>query len=79
MRLLNRLADPDEGVVRMHGDDVRAVDVLALRRRDGSFVSNPEPDVTLEPGTTLIAIGTQEQLSALEGLLDGLGDAREGP
>ncbi len=53
--------------------------VLALRRRDGSFVSNPEPDVTLEPGTTLIAIGTQEQLSALEGLLDGLGDAREGP
>ena len=53
--------------------------MFALRRRDGSFVSNPEPDVTLEPGTTLIAIGTQEQLSALEGLLDGLGDAREGP
>jgi putative ABC transport system ATP-binding protein len=33
LRLLNRLADPDEGVVRMNDDDVRALDVLALRRR----------------------------------------------
>jgi putative ABC transport system ATP-binding protein len=33
LRLLNRLADPDEGVVRMDGDDVRSQDVLALRRR----------------------------------------------
>jgi putative ABC transport system ATP-binding protein len=33
LRLLNRLADPDEGVVRMDGEDVRAQDVLALRRR----------------------------------------------
>jgi putative ABC transport system ATP-binding protein len=33
LRLLNRLADPDEGVVRMGGEDVRSLDVLALRRR----------------------------------------------
>lgn len=33
LRLLNRLADPDEGVVRMDGDDVRSLDVLDLRRR----------------------------------------------
>jgi putative ABC transport system ATP-binding protein len=33
LRLLNRLADPDEGVVRMDGEDVRSQDVLALRRR----------------------------------------------
>jgi putative ABC transport system ATP-binding protein len=33
LRLLNRLADPDEGVVRMDGEDVRHQDVLALRRR----------------------------------------------
>ena len=32
LRLLNRLADPDEGVVRMHGEDVRGRDVLELRR-----------------------------------------------
>src|SRR3954468_19879670 len=33
LRLLNRLADPDEGVVRIDGEDVRGQDVLALRRR----------------------------------------------
>jgi putative ABC transport system ATP-binding protein len=33
LRLLNRLAEPDAGVVRMHGEDVRAADVLELRRR----------------------------------------------
>jgi voltage-gated potassium channel len=43
--------------------------VLAVRRGDGSFVSNPRPDVLLEPGTTLIAIGTGEQLKALGRLL----------
>jgi putative ABC transport system ATP-binding protein len=33
LRLLNRLADPDDGVVRMDGKDVRSEDVLELRRR----------------------------------------------
>jgi putative ABC transport system ATP-binding protein len=32
LRLLNRLADPDAGVVRYRGDDVREHDVLELRR-----------------------------------------------
>lgn len=32
LRLLNRLADPDCGVVRYRGDDVRDLDPLALRR-----------------------------------------------
>ena len=33
LRLLNRLEDPDEGVVLLDGTDVREYDVLALRRR----------------------------------------------
>jgi putative ABC transport system ATP-binding protein len=33
LRLLNRLADPDRGVVRFHGNDVRELDALELRRR----------------------------------------------
>jgi voltage-gated potassium channel len=45
--------------------------VLAVRRGDGTFVSIPGPEVALEPGTTLIAIGTGPQLVALESLLDG--------
>jgi putative ABC transport system ATP-binding protein len=43
LRLLNRLADPDEGVVRMHGEDVRAIDVLALRRRAMLVPQLPAP------------------------------------
>lgn len=33
LRLLNRLADPAEGRVLLHGEDVRSLDPLALRRR----------------------------------------------
>jgi putative ABC transport system ATP-binding protein len=35
LRLLDRLADPDSGVVRYFGDDVRERDPLALRREVG--------------------------------------------
>jgi putative ABC transport system ATP-binding protein len=43
LRLLNRLADPDSGVVRMHGEDVRADDVLELRRRAVLVPQLPAP------------------------------------
>ena len=43
LRLLNRLADPDDGVVRMHGDDVRDRDVLELRRRAVLVPQLPAP------------------------------------
>jgi voltage-gated potassium channel len=39
--------------------------VLALRTPDGAFVSNPSADEPLRGGSTLIAIGTEEQLAAL--------------
>jgi voltage-gated potassium channel len=44
--------------------------VLAVRRADGTFDSIPGPEVRLEPGTTLIAIGTGDQLAALAHLLE---------
>jgi voltage-gated potassium channel len=43
--------------------------VLAVRQPDGSFVSNPKPEVMLTPGTILIAIGTSEQLRSLGRML----------
>ena len=43
LRLLNRLADPDEGVVRMDGEDVRSRDVLELRRRAALVPQLPAP------------------------------------
>jgi putative ABC transport system ATP-binding protein len=41
--LLNRLADPDDGTVRMHGLDVRDRDVLELRRRAVLVPQLPAP------------------------------------
>lgn len=43
LRLLNRLADPSSGVVRMDGEDVRSLDVLELRRRAVLVPQLPAP------------------------------------
>jgi putative ABC transport system ATP-binding protein len=43
LRLLNRLADPDAGSVRFHGDDVRGLDPLELRRRAVLVPQLPAP------------------------------------
>ena len=43
--------------------------VLALRHPDGMFTTNPAPETVLAAGQVLIAVGTAEQLGALEGLL----------
>jgi putative ABC transport system ATP-binding protein len=53
LRLLNRLADPDQGVVRIDGDDVRSLDVLALRRRAVLVPQLPAP----MPGTVRENVG----------------------
>ena len=43
LRLLCRLADADEGVVRFEGSDVRALDPLELRRRACLVPQLPAP------------------------------------
>ncbi len=40
--------------------------VVALRKADGSFDTTPDPDAALDPGDVLIAVGTEEELKALE-------------
>ena len=40
--------------------------VLALRGRDGTFLANPPMQTPIDAGYVLIAIGTQQQLSALQ-------------
>ena len=35
LRLINRLIEPTEGIVRVEGEDVRAIDAVGLRRRIG--------------------------------------------
>ncbi|HET9080242.1 MAG TPA: TrkA C-terminal domain-containing protein, partial [Trebonia sp.] len=40
--------------------------ILALRGGDGTFLTNPPMRTTVEAGYVLIAIGTRQQLSALQ-------------
>ena len=42
--------------------------VIALRRRDGSFEATPNPDVVLDVGDVIIAVGTDGELESLEKL-----------
>jgi voltage-gated potassium channel len=42
--------------------------VVAMRKADGSFDTTPDPDVEIEPGDVLIAVGTEQELRALEEL-----------
>jgi len=42
--------------------------IVALRKRDGSFDTTPEPDAALEVGDVMIAAGTPEELRRLEEL-----------
>ena len=39
--------------------------MLAIRRPDGQFVTNPSPEDSIESGDVLITIGTDAQLEAL--------------
>ncbi|HEX6931270.1 MAG TPA: potassium channel protein [Streptosporangiaceae bacterium] len=47
--------------------------VLALRDHDGQFAANPPPHTPLAAGDVLIAIGTEQQLSALQRVAHGPG------
>jgi voltage-gated potassium channel len=43
--------------------------IIALRKRDGSFDTTPDPDAVLDAGDVLIAVGTAEELRRLEELV----------
>jgi voltage-gated potassium channel len=42
--------------------------IVALRKRDGAFDTTPTPDVRLEIGDVMIAVGTPDELRSLEEL-----------
>ena len=68
LRLLNRLDDPDDGVVLLDGVDVRSQDVLALRRRVQYVGQVP---VTF-PGTVAGNVGGTDE-AATSALLERVG------
>ena len=42
--------------------------IVALRKRDGTFDTTPEPDVRIDPGDVLVGVGTADELRRLEDL-----------
>jgi len=42
--------------------------IVALRKRDGTFDTTPEPDELLEPGDVIVGVGTTDELRRLEDL-----------
>jgi voltage-gated potassium channel len=42
--------------------------IVALRKRDGTFDTTPEPEAVLEPGDVIVGVGTSEELRRLEDL-----------
>jgi voltage-gated potassium channel len=42
--------------------------VIALRKRDGTFDTTPEPDTSIEVGDVLIGVGSPDEIRALEDL-----------
>jgi voltage-gated potassium channel len=42
--------------------------IVALRKKDGTFDTTPEPDETLEPGEVIVGVGTTDELRRLEDL-----------
>ncbi len=54
-----------------HLRDVTGALVLAIRRPDGGFVTNPTPRSTIEAGDVLISVGTVEQLESLARFASG--------
>ena len=55
-----------------HVRDETGALVLALRRADGSFLTNPDPETTVEVGQILIVVGTADQLVRLRALAAGV-------
>ena len=43
--------------------------IIALRKRDGTFDTTPDPEAVLEVGDVMIAVGTAEELRKLEALV----------
>jgi voltage-gated potassium channel len=42
--------------------------VVALRKKDGTFDTTPEPEALLEPGDVIVGVGTSDELRKLEDL-----------
>ena len=65
-------ADSSLAGITLRDADLRkttGVLILAMRRVDGSFTTNPDPDTVIEPHEVLIAVGTDDDIARLDDLI----------
>ncbi len=58
-----------QSIADLHVRERTGALIIALRRHDGSFDTTPDPEVVLEAGDVMIAVGTAEELRRLEELV----------
>jgi voltage-gated potassium channel len=62
-------SEPDgKSIKDLHIRERTGALIIALRKRDGTFDTTPNPEVVLEAGDVMITVGTQTELRALEEL-----------
>jgi voltage-gated potassium channel len=65
-----------DGTSSQTGQSIKQLDIrgqtgaliIALRKRDGTFDTTPNPDVVLDAGDVMICVGTPAELTLLEEL-----------
>jgi voltage-gated potassium channel len=57
-----------ESIRELRVREVTGAMIVALRKRDGTFDTTPDPDATLDVGDVIIAAGTPDELRRLEEL-----------
>jgi voltage-gated potassium channel len=57
----------------LHVRRVTGAIIVALKKKDGTFDTTPEPDVTLDPGDVIVGVGTTDELQRLEDLFTRAG------
>jgi voltage-gated potassium channel len=57
-----------ESIRNLRVREVTGAMIVALRKRDGTFDTTPDPDATLDVGDVIIAAGTPDELRRLEEL-----------
>ena len=62
---------PLVGLTMEQAQNQIGVTVLAIRKKNDEFITNPSGEKTIEDGDRLIVIGTKERLAAVESIFEG--------
>jgi voltage-gated potassium channel len=71
LELMSGSMSDGKSIKELHIRERTGALIIALRKRDGTFDTTPDPEVVLQAGDVMITVGTQAELRALEELFAG--------